>query len=165
LVISCCAFVRPAAQRTTADEHGPRLARLLTNSSDCQRTARSTLVDPQSPFRDCRGADRDRTGDLLVANQTLSQLSYSPGEWEHSPGYHAGAETPPWSPILSAVGLTRVELVTSRLSGVRSNHLSYRPLKIPRPRVGKQKIISVHNHRQSRRFLPVIDPPEAEATP
>jgi hypothetical protein len=25
-----------------------------------------------------RGADRDRTGDLLVANQTLSQLSYSP---------------------------------------------------------------------------------------
>jgi hypothetical protein len=24
------------------------------------------------------GADRDRTDDLLVANQTLSQLSYSP---------------------------------------------------------------------------------------
>ena len=24
------------------------------------------------------GADRDRTGDLLVANQALSQLSYSP---------------------------------------------------------------------------------------
>jgi hypothetical protein len=28
------------------------------------------------------GADRDRTGGLLVANQALSQLSYSPeGEW------------------------------------------------------------------------------------
>ncbi len=27
------------------------------------------------------------------------------------------------------VGLTRLELVTSRLSGVRSNHLSYRPAK------------------------------------
>ena len=26
------------------------------------------------------------------------------------------------------MGLTRVELVTSRLSGVRSNHLSYRPI-------------------------------------
>jgi hypothetical protein len=25
------------------------------------------------------GANRDRTGDLLVANETLSQLSYSPG--------------------------------------------------------------------------------------
>ena len=28
------------------------------------------------------------------------------------------------------MGLTRVELVTSRLSGVRSNHLSYRPRTI-----------------------------------
>ena len=28
-----------------------------------------------------------------------------------------------------ALGLTRVELVTSRLSGVRSNQLSYRPQK------------------------------------
>ena len=27
------------------------------------------------------------------------------------------------------VGLTRIELVTSRLSGVHSNHLSYRPDK------------------------------------
>ena len=27
------------------------------------------------------------------------------------------------------VGLTRLELVTSRLSGVRSNHLSYRPAR------------------------------------
>ena len=26
-----------------------------------------------------RGADRDRTDDLLVANEALSQLSYSPG--------------------------------------------------------------------------------------
>ena len=28
------------------------------------------------------------------------------------------------------VGLTRIELVTSRLSGVHSNHLSYRPDKV-----------------------------------
>ena len=52
------------------------------------------------------GADRDRTGDPLVANQGLSQLSYSPVE---------------------VVGLGRVELPTSPLSGVRSSHLSYRP--------------------------------------
>ena len=52
------------------------------------------------------GADRDRTGDPLVANQVLSQLSYSP---------------------LEVVGLGRVELPTSPLSGVRSSHLSYRP--------------------------------------
>ena len=28
--------------------------------------------------RESGGASRDRTGDLLVANQTLSQLSYGP---------------------------------------------------------------------------------------
>ena len=28
------------------------------------------------------GADRDRTDDLLIANEALSQLSYSPTVWE-----------------------------------------------------------------------------------
>ena len=51
---------------------------------------------------------RDRTADLLRARQALSQLSYGP--------------------ISSKlVGLGRLELPTSRLSGVRSNQLSYRP--------------------------------------
>jgi hypothetical protein len=77
------------------------------------------------------GADRDRTGGLLVANQALSQLSYSPvpqlpvpscqlpakSHWELAAGN--------WQLIL--VGLGRVELPTSPLSGVRSSHLSYRP--------------------------------------
>ena len=58
------------------------------------------------------GADRDRTDDLLVANQALSQLSYSPA-------------------CLDMVGLGRFELPTSRLSGVRSNQLSYRPSTRP----------------------------------
>ena len=57
---------------------------------------------------DFGGADRDRTGDLLLAKQALSQLSYSP------------------SPLLM-VGLVRIELTTSPLSGVRSSQLSYRP--------------------------------------
>ena len=51
------------------------------------------------------GAKRDRTADLLRAKQALSQLSYSP-----------------------MVGLNGLEPSTSRLSGVRSNQLSYRPL-------------------------------------
>ena len=54
------------------------------------------------------GADRDRTGDPLLAKQVLSQLSYSP--------------------TYRMVGLGRVELPTSPLSGVRSNQLSYRPV-------------------------------------
>ena len=63
------------------------------------------------------GADRDRTGDPLLAKQVLSQLSYSPTE---------GAA--------KMVGLGRVELPTSPLSGVRSNQLSYRPaLRAPPP--------------------------------
>ena len=55
------------------------------------------------------GAERDRTADPLVANQVLSQLSYSP------------------TIGVKLVGLGRVELPTSPLSGVRSSQLSYRP--------------------------------------
>ena len=65
------------------------------------------------------GADRDRTDDPLVANQVLSQLSYSPAfdlPAARSPGATA-----------TLVGLGRFELPTSRLSGVRSDQLSYRP--------------------------------------
>jgi hypothetical protein len=51
------------------------------------------------------GDNRARTGDLLRARQALSQLSYIPGK----------------SPA-SLVGLRGVEPLTSRLSGVRSNH-------------------------------------------
>ena len=60
------------------------------------------------------GADRDRTCDLLNANQALSQLSYSPK-----------------SKIMAVdqVGLRGLEPRTSSLSGMRSNHLSYKPKK------------------------------------
>ena len=66
------------------------------------------------------GADRDRTDGLRLAKAALSQLSYSP-RYTYS--------------LRSAtlVGLGRLELPTSPLSGVRSNHLSYRPLRRSRP--------------------------------
>ena len=57
---------------------------------------------------------RDRTADLLRARQALSQLSYSPRCRRHSND-------------LIMVGLGRLELPTSPLSGVRSNQLSYKP--------------------------------------
>ena len=60
------------------------------------------------------GDGRARTGDPRLAKPVLSQLSYTPGDS---------------SGVIRVVGLTRVELVTSRLSGVRSNQLSYRPNK------------------------------------
>jgi hypothetical protein len=55
------------------------------------------------------GARRDRTDDLMLAKHALSQLSYGPED------------------LGAVVGPGRVELPTSRLSGVRSNHLSYGP--------------------------------------
>ena len=51
------------------------------------------------------GADRGRTGDLLLAKQALSQLSYGPSRVGPA----------------RMVGLGRLELPTSPLSGVRSN--------------------------------------------
>ena len=60
------------------------------------------------------GANRDRTGDLLLAKQALSQLSYGPG----NPGTTVEQ---------LVVGLGGLEPPTSPLSGVRSNQLSYRP--------------------------------------
>ena len=78
---------------------------------------------PTGPPADLRavpgGADRDRTDDPLVANQVLSQLSYSPAF------YLPAARSPGATATL--VGLGRFELPTSRLSGVRSDQLSYRP--------------------------------------
>ena len=63
------------------------------------------------------GAKQDRTADLLRARQALSQLSYSPNEID--------IDRYLWEKIV--VGLSGLEPPTSRLSGERSNQLSYRP--------------------------------------
>ena len=57
------------------------------------------------------GDEGIRTPDPLLARQVLSQLSYTPIRV-----------------IFCSMGLRRLELPTSRLSGVRSNRLSYKPL-------------------------------------
>ena len=70
------------------------------------------------------GADRDRTGDPRLAKPVLSQLSYSPVSFARS-GYCERKETPAYADERSClVGHARLELATSPLSGVRSNHLS-----------------------------------------
>ena len=63
------------------------------------------------------GANRDRTGDLLLAKQALSQLSYGPGGRNCT-----SSGSPSW-----LVGLGGLEPPTPRLSSVCSNQLSYRP--------------------------------------
>jgi hypothetical protein len=72
-----------------------------------------------SPDRPPGGARRDRTDDLLLAKQALSQLSYGPGPDAAARHLNGSAQ--------DMVGLGRLERPTSPLSGVRSNHLSYRP--------------------------------------
>ena len=67
----------------------------------------------------CNGDGEIRTLDPLLARQVLSQLSYAP-------------ITDVMSLYLSqtpSVGLSGLEPPTSRLSGVRSNQLSYKPIK------------------------------------
>ena len=68
------------------------------------------------------GARRDRTDDLKLAKLALSQLSYGPIE---SGGLPLRPLREPRG--AAVVGREGVEPSTSRLSGVRSNHLSYRP--------------------------------------
>ena len=65
------------------------------------------------------GADRARTDDLRLAKAALSQLSYCPSGFQLKP----------------VVGLGGFEPPASRLSGVRSNQLSYRPFKKNRTRL------------------------------
>ena len=69
------------------------------------------------------GDEQNRTVDPLLARQVLSQLSYTPR-------YHRGLLL-----ILALfffseelVGSSGLEPPTSRLSGARSNHLSYEPI-------------------------------------
>ena len=76
---------------------------------------------PSPPPR--TGDGRSRTDDLLVANQTLYQLSYAPEARRN------GDSTPRSA---TNVGLSGLEPPTLRLSGVRSNHLSYRPTRCSR---------------------------------
>ena len=64
------------------------------------------------------GARRDRTDDLMLAKHALYQLSYGP-DW-------SGSLVTAMSRVV--VGPGRLELPTLRLSGVRSNQLSYGPM-------------------------------------
>ena len=88
------------------------------------------------------GASRDRTDDPLLAKQVLSQLSYGPIDGisklhdaffkatvleESGYGWPASCR---WIDTQVMVGLGGLEPPASPLSGVRSNHLSYRPIKL-----------------------------------
>ena len=75
------------------------------------------------------GARRSRTDDILLAKQALYQLSYGPIK-----GTSRVSRRRCHGPAQRLVGPGRLELPTLRLSGVRSNHLSYGPSAVRQPR-------------------------------
>ena len=90
------------------------LASLLLNpysvvkEHKAHRALNTRLISPSVSYSILGGGgERDRTDDLLRARQALSQLSYTPASPQAT----------------HLVGLGRVELPTSRLSGVRSNRI------------------------------------------
>ena len=69
-----------------------------------------------------------RTLDPLLARQVLSQLSYTPMSGMRVFPFSRQSLYSVFVSFLT-VGLSGLEPPTSRLSGVRSNHLSYRPFR------------------------------------
>jgi hypothetical protein len=65
------------APRLGEDEHSTNCSKLNTDSRRYSASGSVYLANESDPEKS-GGADRDRTGDPLVANQVLSQLSYSP---------------------------------------------------------------------------------------
>ena len=114
----------------------PFRARARRGGSPSAASARKLLssTPKAASAREDGGAGRNRTDDPLLAKQVLSQLSYGPrlrpaGYGEASPRLVAPAcrAEPRIQSGGRLVGRSGLEPPTSRLSGVRSNHLSYRP--------------------------------------
>ena len=109
--------------RLSTPRHPPTTLTSLTRKTCARKDASSHYPDSVVKERTgtsrfiTGGEDRDRTGDLRRARATLSQLSYFPVQTDCTRCLK----------VFFLVGLARVELATSRLSGVRSNQLSYRP--------------------------------------
>ena len=78
------------------------------------------------PMDAAGGARRDRTDDLMLAKHALYQLSYGPYRVRSRLSWSHVRRT--CSERQEVVGPGRLELPTLRLSGVRSNQLSYGPL-------------------------------------
>jgi hypothetical protein len=113
-------------------------ARTLRSDAD----AKLVITDEQNP---AGGARRDRTDDLLLAKQALSQLSYGPQAGQRPPRmaghFRSGRRLQPkLRSSESVVGLGRFELPTSRLSSARSNQLSYKPkILLKQGRTGRRR--------------------------
>lgn len=92
------------------------------------------------------GARRSRTDDILLAKQALYQLSYGPIALSVQ-GTSRESRRRCHGPAQELVGPGRLELPTLRLSGVRSNHLSYGPMAARQPGQRSPGSRSRHPHQ------------------
>ena len=110
-------------------------------SSSAGKRRTKTGLPRRSPFGTKTGDERVRTADLLVANQTLSQLSYVPFSIADCGFQIADCKKYQGRPLAlfflirnlqSAIEMGPVgfEPTTSPLSGARSSQLSYEPFSI-----------------------------------
>jgi hypothetical protein len=90
--------------------------RTIINKKPPKNGRKQRPAEHNNFYKKC-GAGRDRTDDLCLARAALSQLSYSP----------TGVKITKGKKLQKMVGQGRLELPTSRLSGVHSYHLSYWP--------------------------------------
>ena len=88
-----------------------------------------TFQHNASAFASANGDGEIRTLDPLLARQVLSQLSYTPTDAVPSSIVSLVSYLfDGLSRWLPPMGLSGLEPPTSRLSGVRSNRLSYKPI-------------------------------------
>ena len=176
----------PARQlkaRRSIARTGPKPANFSSTATPSVTARISQRTDPSFPNpKRSGGARRDRTDDLMLAKHALSQLSYGPilacsqdgSSWPQAPAQppaawlHAPSGAAPVRACgatrritltaipMIMVGLGRLERPTSPLSGVRSNHLSYRPAdkrthrKPPQAGHGKPRCVSVLKERETK---------------
>ena len=88
------------------------------------------------------GDEEDRTPDPLRARQVLSQLSYTPISRLK---------------VLHLVGTSGLEPPTSRLSGVRSNHLSYAPVPFAFSKYRINDIFKIEQCKSKKLWLTLLD--------
>ena len=98
----------PSRCRTAVAPEGDNSGIIPPGCPGCQPRFGRLFLHPPG------GDERTRTANLSLAKAALSQLSY----------IHCGRAP---SPLAMLVGLSGLEPLTSRLSGVRSSQLSYRP--------------------------------------
>ena len=120
--VATCVTIEPRSDPTSSRCETARARRKRRSSmTGAERHSLRTSRNPRSG-----GARRDRTDDLLLAKQALSQLSYGPVRGQAT-GDRGQISLSAVRLRLIMVGLGRFELPTSRLSSARSNQLSYKP--------------------------------------